>query len=247
MVAKLPEYELSSESKRFLYREYWNLGHNAIATAINKRVSEALNTMNTVEIERLNAEIKYLRTLLDLQDNIEKKYNEFRAVDIDRRKHAAIINLKTAITPNGQLIAAILEEEGKLSFEALHNWCDEMRSLSDDELSDLLNSLVAEEVLSRQDELFYSLKNICDASLFKMYIPDGPTNYKYRNYMNVISANGGYIHKQDLQRKGVEYELLKPDDRKYQWDRQSELEEMFGKRFIKKEGDYYYLPMLGER
>jgi len=80
-------------------------------------------------------------------------------------QNEAVLNLKTSITPNAQLIAAILEEEGDLTEDELSGWCDELASLPENGFRQLLNGMVDEKVISRKEGK-YHLLNICTPSLF---------------------------------------------------------------------------------
>ena len=106
--------------------------------------------------------------------------------DWEKRKKDALLRLEQSCSPNGQLIAAILEEEGETCGEDLLGWCEELASLDEDSGARLLRELTSEgliEVTSRtprqteheQPEFgqFYRLLGLCsdDLTLGEEYLP----------------------------------------------------------------------------
>lgn len=81
----------------------------------------------------------------------------------DRRKKA-VLNLPNAVSSNGQLVAAILEDEDGKTAEELHGWCDELAALSDEDFNALLNGLVDEGILRRKGKS-YRLLTPCTEEL----------------------------------------------------------------------------------
>ena len=85
--------------------------------------------------------------------------------ELQKRKDDALLSLRAAATPNGQLVQAILEDEDSLSQMELAGWCDELASLDDEELTKLLKDLVEDGVLaSSGKDGRYRLRVVCDAN-----------------------------------------------------------------------------------
>ena len=86
--------------------------------------------------------------------------------ELQKRKDDALLTLRAAATPNGQLVQAILEDEDRLSRSELAGWCDELASLDDAVLDQLLKDLVEDGVLESPDnEGRYRLRVVCDADM----------------------------------------------------------------------------------
>lgn len=75
------------------------------------------------------------------------------------------LSLKEAYTPNGQLIAAILEDEDGKTLEEIMNWSDETLVFEQGELLVLLNNLIDDGVIELQNDGKYYLLRTCDSSL----------------------------------------------------------------------------------
>ena len=82
------------------------------------------------------------------------------------------LKLKAASSANGQLVAAILEDEGEMSAADLAGWCEELASLEDSAFKELLDELVKERVLTIKDGK-YRLMHVCTQTLY----PDGPVEW----------------------------------------------------------------------
>lgn len=102
-----------------------------------------------------------------------------------RRRDEAIVNLPTAVSPNGQLVAAILEDEAALSEEDILSWCDELASLSDTEGRLLLSGLVTEGVIERKKNGKYALLNICTETLY----PEDPYAFALKKLLSSSISN----------------------------------------------------------
>lgn len=87
------------------------------------------------------------------------------------RTNSLLINLPTATSLIGQLIAAILEEE-RLTADELSVWCDELAVMERDELESVLNKLVDEQVLVEEDGR-YKCINVCTDTLY----PENPVEW----------------------------------------------------------------------
>jgi hypothetical protein len=85
---------------------------------------------------------------------------------IKQQKESNILNLPAASSANGQLIAAILEDEDGKTAEEITGWCDELAALGLDECKSLLDQLVSENILELGEDQKYYLLNICAPTLF---------------------------------------------------------------------------------
>ena len=108
------------------------------------------------------------------QEILEKRKKNRDAVDnaiksweseLQRRKESAILNLPYASSLNGQLVAAILEEEDGKTADEIRAWYDELVVMDDQEYQALLNGLMTESIIEKKGDRYY-LKNICTADLF---------------------------------------------------------------------------------
>ena len=95
--------------------------------------------------------------------------------NLDERRQKAVLNLKTAVTPNAQLVAAILEDEDGKTMDELHFWCDELTTIDDAEFTTLLSNLVNENIITLIDDKYY-IRRIVTESLF----PE-PENDDFKN------------------------------------------------------------------
>ena len=84
---------------------------------------------------------------------------------LDDRRCAAILKLKTAVTANAQLVAAILEDEDGKTLEELAGFCDELSMIDENEFKLLMDNLVKEQIVEYKEDKYY-LKNICTKTLF---------------------------------------------------------------------------------
>ena len=74
----------------------------------------------------------------------------------DNAKMKAILNLPTGITPNGQLVAAILEdEETSMTAQEIAGWCDELGELEEADLQSLLDGLQRERIIGCKDNKYF--------------------------------------------------------------------------------------------
>lgn len=85
------------------------------------------------------------------------------------------VKLKTASSANGQLVSAILEDEGDMSATELSGWCEEMAALDDSVFKLLLDELVMERVLVIKDGK-YRLMHVCTPTLY----PERPVEWGTR-------------------------------------------------------------------
>lgn len=84
----------------------------------------------------------------------------------DAAKMKAILNLPTGITPNGQLVAAILEDEGAaMTAQEIAGWCDELGELEEADLQSLLDGLQRERIIGRDGDKYF-LRQAVTESLY---------------------------------------------------------------------------------
>ena len=112
-----------------------------------------------------------------MRERKEQKQQSKAAVDAwkagaEKRRDDAIIHLPNAVSPNGQLIAAILEDEGSKTADELLSWCDELAALNDEDGAALLSGLVSEGVIELHEDGKYALLAVCTETLYpeNMYI-----------------------------------------------------------------------------
>jgi len=136
----------------------------------NSRIIRGLpqTQSGNLEAEKLLGEAEGCNEILSRRRNArleaENKQKEWKA-NAEKRKIDALLNLRAALTPNGQLVQAILEDEESLSQEELSGWCDELGMLEDGELAKLLEDLTADGVLYVSDDKRYSLRVLCENDL----------------------------------------------------------------------------------
>ena len=82
----------------------------------------------------------------------------------NERFEKAIINLPVATSYQGQLVAAILEEEDGLTAAEIAKWSTELSEMKEAEYKRLLSSLVSEGVIAL-DSGRYWLLSVCDKTL----------------------------------------------------------------------------------
>lgn len=144
---------------------------------------KASATTNAAEVERLTEESEYCFSLIKSRVDAREEWKQ----NFPERKQKAILNLKTAVTPNGQLVAAILEDEGGLTTEEICGWCEELSVMEQSEVQAILDELVSEGVLRTTDGKYY-LYRICTETL----LPEDPVYWA----MTVLGLSGkkGYWH-----------------------------------------------------
>lgn len=86
-----------------------------------------------------------------------RSYNE--------RFEEAIINLPVATNYQGQLVAAILEEEDGLTAAEIAKWSAELSEMKEADYKRLLSSLVSEGVIALDKNNKYWLLSVCDKTL----------------------------------------------------------------------------------
>lgn len=115
-----------------------------------------------------NAANEILKGRKEKRDKMKASISEW-----EKRKEEVpydnFLKLKAASSANGQLVAAILEDEVEMSAADLAGWCEELASLDDLAFKELLDELVKERVLTIKDDK-YRLMHVCTQTLY----PDDP-------------------------------------------------------------------------
>ena len=115
--------------------------------------------------QQLMGEIEACQELLSRLQRAEEEVAEEKKkwrYSLQKRKDDALLALRAAATPNGQLVQAILEDEDSLSFKEIAGWCDELGALDEEVLMQLLKDLVEDGVLEESDNGQYRLRMFCD-------------------------------------------------------------------------------------
>lgn len=155
----------------FLQVELGNMSDAELREIVTNNSIKSFGMKNTAELERIVRESKFCASLVESRAKARNEWkNNLRA-----RKHNAILNLKTAVTPTGQLIAAILEDEDSMTVDELCSWCEELEKMGQGEVQTILDALVSEGVL-RKKENTYQLYRVCTESLF----PEDPVEWANR-------------------------------------------------------------------
>lgn len=130
-------------------------------TLTDPRDIRGAGQMLLAEMEVCN-EILVGRAKVD--EAILEKRAEWDAV-LEKRREAAVLNLRASATPNGQLVLSILEDENRLDAQELHGWCDELSELPEEVFSQLLDDLVHDGFLERTQDGKYLLRTPCTKEL----------------------------------------------------------------------------------
>lgn len=149
------------------------------------RAARALLTHNLGVTERSDNERKYAAAeAVKAEKNRREQEKEKIQTIYDQRVEKAFMNLKAAYTPNGQLVAAILEDETSLTEEELHNWCDELQAIADEEFHVLLSNLVDDGIIYQPDpdQGKYHLLRLCMKTRVFDY------RYDYLSWLKIVLA-----------------------------------------------------------
>jgi len=148
------------------------------------------------EAKKMVAESKACNAILterqEKREALESAIENWKAEKESRAKDL-ILNLPAAVSSNGQLIAAILEEE-KLTADEIAGWCDELAMLDRAELDSLLEELVLEQIIALNGDR-YECINICTPSLY----PEKPVEWGLAK-INEYIADGNYAPDRLLER-----------------------------------------------
>ena len=165
-----------ADLNQMLYQYYYSTHKNDSDSDLqmlvlnNARMAMALpaTSASVPKLEQLKTESEACNAILaERKADADNKKNAkvLWENSLSSRRNAAFLNLPVAATSLGQLVAAILEDEDGKTAEEIQNWCDELEALDDSEFNALMNSLVAEGILTKRENRFY-LENICSATLF---------------------------------------------------------------------------------
>ncbi len=160
--------------KKLKYSEFEKLSDDDLRSIVlnNARKIMALPVSPTpaqiAESQRLLAEQRAANEILterkETHDKLEASVTEWekqqKEVPYDN-----FLKLKAASSANGQLVAAILEDEGAMSAADLAGWCEELASLEDLAFKELLDELVKERVLTIKNDK-YRLLHVCTQTLY---------------------------------------------------------------------------------
>ena len=151
----------------------------------------------------LEKKIATASTILETRKARAKKMEAF-TTEREAYHDERLKELRAAHTPNGQLIAAILEEENWKTIDELNSWCDELATMDRTELKELLQGFTLDGVIEKKGDK-YGLVRLCEDNLmfsnedcFKEWVIT-----KCRNY-------------QINQNKSLELLWVAPDGRRYQ-------------------------------
>lgn len=165
-----------SGEKKYLQRDFdalWTKSEAELKVTMS-RATRTLLTQNVVYSEESDNKRKYAAAEAVLVEKERRKKEEDTVRKIyEKRRDDAFLKLKAAHTPNGQLIVAILEDETSLTEDELHNWCEELQAISNEEFHSLMQNLVDDGVLYQPEATDgkYQILRIC--------LKSKPFDYKY--------------------------------------------------------------------
>lgn len=158
---------MTQEQKNMLRSTYQARHSNkseAELLLVAKSLAQQIATVPDDMVEPLSVEAE---VVMELITAIRKKaQTQQNAYDIWHKKwpeqyqKEALSNLLTAVSPNGQLVASILEETDGLTADEIRSWYDELECLDDKDYQRLLDNLVKEEVLVKENDRYY-LNQLC--------------------------------------------------------------------------------------
>lgn len=192
------------------------------------------------------------------REEIKEKAKKWHA-RLPERKAKAILNLPNAASPNGQLVAAILEETPDgLTQKQLANWCDELSAIPEEELKSLLDGLVEEKIIELGKHKHYRLLNVLDEDM-RFSVPYLRSVLKDQNdgvklLWSFLSTQKDPICIQDINKLlGVQNNKIKDMNAEFNGFEQLCFEGLAQRAYLQKTGpavsDYrtYYAPrLLGE-
>ena len=196
---------MSDVANRFrLHFQFANKTDSELQRVVQNNALKAAASNSVVEMETLVEESEYCSSLLQARANARKEWRK----TLPDRKRKAILNLKTAATPNGQLIAAILEDEGSLTVEEICSWCEELHELGQDKVQKILDELVSEGVLKKNGKAYYSY-----IIYTKHLFPEHPADWALKTWsQNGFSASDDSILFILLQALEIHGEAMDPTD-----------------------------------
>ena len=226
-----------------------------------------------VESYKLLGEIQGCSELLSerqaKRDRIKKASEDWKNKR-EKKKKSEFLYLKNAASPNGQLIAAILEDEDGKTAEELSGWCDELAELPEEELQALLDGLEKEGVLEKDDEDRYRLLCVCTEEPFvscetgmaradRYYEGDEQEKAHAKRILYILQVNGAPMSPQDcLDEIGKHMEFrsdprfaaadAEPSEFDVRWTMRSLADRgILSKEYTVEGADYYWFAMLGNR
>ena len=155
-----------STNQKYLQRDFdalWTKSEAELKVTMSQ-AARTLLTQNVGYSEESDNKRKYAAAEAVLAEKERRKKEEDSIKKIYEQKvEKAFLNLKAAHTPNGQLVVAILEEEKSLTEDELHNWCEELQAISEEEFHSLLQDLVDDGVIYQPEvsDGKYEILRIC--------------------------------------------------------------------------------------
>ncbi len=241
--------------------------HDYIMETLNKALNVVgTNSQRISEMNRLNSQAdrckKYLEFRKQNRANIDEYVKQWEG-QLDERRCKAILNLQTACTYNGQLIAALLEDHLTLGLDRveLKSLCEEYIQIDDSDFSNLLDNLVNENIIAINEDNNYYLRNICTKSLFPIKMLDsGRTVITVirRGIVDIIANEGKPIPYYKLLELCLSYswhsaksKMFLEDSNKTTYWIENEFFELINMGIIKVEAEImneklYFFKMLGE-
>ncbi len=241
--------------------------HDYIMETLNKALNVVgTNSQRISEMDRLNSQAdrckKYLEFRKQNRANIDEYVKQWKEQLEDRRSNA-ILNLPTACTYNGQLIAALLEDHlnGGLKGEELKSLCDEYIQINDSDFLDLLDKLGNENIIGVNEDNYYYLRNICTKSLFPLKMLDNGgtvSSVIRRGIVDIIANEGKPIPYYKLLELCLSYnwnsvksKTFLADSNKTTYWIENEFDELIDMGIIKEQAEImneklYFFKMLGE-
>lgn len=218
---------MSTSTNTNYYKKDFNALWRKTDTELKVIMSQAARKLLTQNIgfsEKADNQSKYAAAQAVLAVKEIRKSREATIKETYEEKiKKAYLNLKAAFTPNGQLVAAILEEEDCLTESEIHSWCDELQAIDDGEFHELLEDLASDGVIGKMDaddpasETKYQLLRVCLKSLGFDYLSRGrysswlkkilPRRYPERNFTKFFEYTSHIL--KELER---ERETFYPED-----------------------------------
>ncbi len=178
--------------------------------------------------------------------------------------------MKNAASPNGQLVTAILEDEDGKTAEELATWCDELEELPEEDFKSLLDGLVEEGFVERDDEERYHLLGICtedpvlspemaERRSDRHYSYDEEERDNARRILYVLRKTNKPMNPQECLDRFPEYPELRTDPRyahaepspsefDVRWTMKTLAEQgILSKEYSVEDTDYYWFATLGKR
>ena len=161
------------EVHRKVYRDlYKNYSDDQLKIKRETAYQQTMTLTDPREIrgvgQMLLAEMEVCNEILVGRAKVEEAILEKRAgwdAVLEKRREAAVLNLRASATPNGQLVLSILEDEDRLDAQELHGWCDELSELPEGVFSQLLDDLIHDGFLERNEDGKYLLRTPCTKEL----------------------------------------------------------------------------------